>query len=72
MGIAENYGLKGRTDMSSMKKRASLLGVVIGLAAIAVFSLAVSVTEGQPIGGKLILLVEVDEDTNLSESPTNS
>ena len=48
--------------MSSMKKRASLLGVVVlSLAAIGVFSLAVSVTEGQPVGGTLVVDVDVDE-----------
>ena len=42
------------------KKRASLLGgVVLSLAAIGVFSLAVSVTEGQPNEGRLILDVEL-------------
>ena len=46
-----------------MKKRAGLLGVVLSVAAIAVFSLAVSVTEGQPVGGGLILDVVVDFDT---------
>jgi hypothetical protein len=45
-----------------MKKRASLLGVVVlSLAAIGVFSLAVSVTEGQPVGGTLVVDVDVDE-----------
>ncbi len=46
--------------MGSMKKRLSLLGVVVSLAAIAMLSLAVPVTEGQGGGGALILEVDVD------------
>ncbi len=46
--------------MRSMKKRASLLGVVFILAAITVFSVAGSVTEGQPVRLRLILVVEMD------------
>jgi hypothetical protein len=62
MGIAENCRLKGSTDMSSMKRHASLLGVVVlSLAAIAVLSFAVRVTEGQPVGGTLVVDVDVDE-----------
>ena len=48
--------------MSSMKRHASLLGVVVlSLAAIAVLSFAVRVTEGQPVGGTLVVDVDVDE-----------
>ncbi len=46
--------------MGSMKKRFGLLGVVVSLAAIAVLSLDVPVTEGQGGGGALILAVSVD------------
>ena len=45
--------------MGSMKKRLTLLGVVVSLAAIAVLSSAVSVAQG--VGGTLILAVDVDE-----------
>ncbi len=46
--------------MSSMKKRSSLLRVVLALGAIALFSLAVGVTQVQA-GAELILVVHVDE-----------
>ena len=46
--------------MGSMKKRSSLLSVVLTLGAIALFSLTVGVTEVQA-GGELILTVDVDE-----------
>ena len=46
--------------MGSMKKRSSLFSVVLTLGAIALFSLAVGVTEVQA-GGELILTVDVDE-----------
>ncbi len=45
--------------MGSMKKRSSLLSVVLTLGAIALFSLAVGVTEVR--AGELILTVDVDE-----------
>ncbi len=45
--------------MGSMKKRSSLLSVVLTLGAIALFSLAVGVTEVQ--AGELIVTVDVDE-----------
>ena len=46
--------------MGSMKKRSSLLSVVLTLGAIALFSLAVGVTQVQA-GTPLILTVNVDE-----------
>ncbi len=45
--------------MGSMKKRSSLFSVVLTLGAIALFSLAVGVTEVR--AGELILTVDVDE-----------
>ena len=48
--------------MGSMKKRSSLLSVVLSLGAIALFSLAVGVTEVRA-GSELILTVELDLDT---------
>ena len=48
--------------MSSMKRHASLFGVVVlSLAAIAVLSFAVRVTEAQPAGRTLVVDVDVDE-----------
>ncbi len=45
--------------MHLIRKRFSLLRIMVSLAAIAALSLAVSVTEGQA-GGKLVLSVDVD------------
>ncbi len=51
-------------EMRSMKKRASLLGVVLSLAAIVALSVAVGVSRaGDGGGGGLILEVVVDFDT---------
>ncbi len=56
--------------MSSMKRHASLLGVVVlSLAAIAVLSFAVRVTEAQPVGGTLVVDVDVDESSFDGPSP---
>ncbi len=50
--------------MSSMKRHASLFGVVVlSLAAIAVLSFAVRVTEAQPGGRTLVVFVDVDESS---------
>ena len=49
--------------MSSMKKRLSVVAAVVSLAAIAVLSVAVGVTEGDSGKATLVLNVDVDEST---------